>query len=159
METRKELKWCAIMRRCFTLSKILYTCQAWPQGTCASSGTWLWSHAVHCQRSCGIRHVYHKKPSINQSSTGEVYKSRLVYVPLFCSIVVNYFILTDLKNLLDWRQFLGVKTLPLHSQVACEQVVHDAQVHALLCDVLDGLRNKPIVHQKGFHLCLLHWTL
>ena len=74
---------------------------------------------------------------------------------MICSVVVNYFILTNLKNLLDWRQFLDVMPLLLQGEVVCEKVVGDAQVHALLSDVLDGLRGKRLLALVVYLLLLL----
>ena len=44
-------------------------------------------------------------------------------VPLIRSFSVNYFVLADLQNLLYLRQFLGVDTKVLHSQVVRHQII------------------------------------
>ena len=70
---------------------------------------------------------------------------RALDLPFIWSVGVNDLVLAYLKTLFDGGQFLGVKTLVLQRQVACEFVVPNAQVHAWVSHVLNGVRRKRLL--------------
>ena len=78
-------------RALFTPSKFLYSCTAWPRGTCAFSGASLRPHVADCQRSSEIGHVYYRKPKVNISRRKLQFETASLTVDLQCRCRRFYF--------------------------------------------------------------------